>query len=306
MGYSAVMAGKATQRLFDEDFLSRLERLHLLAKRLAIGGRVGARRSRRMGDGLEFADHRDYSPGDDVRFVDWPYYARMEKLLLRLFHEHSEADVVILLDASGSMAPGGWGEKFDYARRTAAALAYVAMGGMERVLLQPFADDLPDPLHTPRNRGRIIPVLDFLAELAPAGQTDLAGCVERFLRRYRTPGTVLLLSDLLDCRDQLSDALARLTQGGFDVNVLHVYSAADAAPTLAGAMLLSGAESRERLSLDITDDVLAAYSRAWEAFRVGCERTCLSRGATYVAASTDMPFDQLVLSSLRRAGVLTG
>ncbi|MCK4601697.1 MAG: DUF58 domain-containing protein, partial [Phycisphaerae bacterium] len=122
------MAKKRTYEFFDEAFLARLERLHLIAKRMAARGPSGPRRSRRLGDGLEFADHRAYAPGDDIRFIDWPYYARMERLLLRLFHEHSESDVAILFDASASMAPGGVMEKFDYARRAAAALAYVAMG----------------------------------------------------------------------------------------------------------------------------------------------------------------------------------
>ncbi|RPI63335.1 MAG: DUF58 domain-containing protein, partial [Planctomycetaceae bacterium] len=83
------MTKRSRHAFVDERFLARLERLALIAKRLAAQG-VGPRRSRRLGDGLEFADHRDYSPGDDPRFIDWPYYARMEKLLLRLFHEHGE------------------------------------------------------------------------------------------------------------------------------------------------------------------------------------------------------------------------
>src|SRR5512140_2366958 len=95
----------------DEDFLARLERLHLVAKHVASRWSAGQRRSHRMGDGLEFADHRDYAGGDDIRFIDWPFYARMEKLLLRLFHEHSESDVAIMLDASGSMSPGAAVEK---------------------------------------------------------------------------------------------------------------------------------------------------------------------------------------------------
>ena len=132
------MAKRNRHEFFDEGFLARLERLHLAGKHVAARERGGSRRSRRVGDGLEFADHRAYAPGDDVRFIDWPYYARMEKLLLRLFHEHSESEVGILLDASGSMAPAGSREKFHYALRAAAALTFVAMGGLERVVIVPF------------------------------------------------------------------------------------------------------------------------------------------------------------------------
>jgi len=295
--------------LFDAAFLARLERLHLLAKRLAAGARAGQRRGKTIGDGLEFADHRDYAPGDDTRFIDWPYYARMGKLLLRLFHQHSEADVVVLLDASASMVAAGTGghsrEKFDYALRVAAALAYVAMGSMDRVTLQPYAENPAAPLRTGRNRGRIFEVLDYLAGLAPGGRTRLEDCARR-IAAGAEGGTLLLVTDLLDCERELSDALAGLSAAGFETTVLHVYSPADAAPRPAGPLLLHHAETDERMAVDATEDVTAAYARAWEAFAAGCERTCLSRGATYVAAGTDTPFEQLVLHSLRKAGVVSG
>jgi len=300
------MAQHPRRDLFDETFLARLERLHLIAKRLAFGASAGTRRSRRVGDGLEFADHRDYAPGDDIRFIDWPYYARMEKLLLRLFHEHSEADVVILLDTSGSMAPGGAREKFDYALCAAAALAYVAMGSLDRVIVQPFARELGQPLHTGRNRARILTVLDFLADLSPGETTRLGRCVERFVRSRDKGATVLLLGDLLDCEDDLSGSLAQLRQSGCDVLVLQVYGPADARPALGGSLLLREAETQKQMTLHVTEDLLESYRRSWDAFRAGCERTCLSRGATYVAAATDVPFEQLVLGALRRAGVLAG
>jgi uncharacterized protein (DUF58 family) len=302
----------------DEAFLSRLERLHLLAKRLAARGHPGQRRSRRLGDGLEFADHRDYAAGDDIRFIDWPYYARMEKLLLRLFHEHSEADVVLLLDTSASMAPGGdvrhaakaapggAMEKFNYARRAAAALAYVAMGSLERVILQPFADDLAEALRSARSRQQFLAVLDFLAALAPAGTTDLPACVQRFAKSRQAPATVVLISDLLDCSAALGGALRQLAGRGHDVTVLHVYGPRESSPSLAGALLLHDAETGGRLNVTVTEEVLASYRERFEAFASACERACVRQGCTYAAAPTEVPFDQLVLNTLRRAGVLGG
>lgn len=302
------MVGRTLHGFFDEQFLRCLERLHLLAKRLAARAPVGARASRRLGDGLEFADHRDYAPGDDIRFLDWPYYARMEKLLLRLFHQHSEADVSILLDCSASMAPGGAGEKFDYARRAAAALAYVAMGGLERVWIFPFSNTLGEPLRTGRNRGQIVEVLEFLSTLRPSGRTALRACADRFVGALsgeaRRPGPVLLLGDLLDCGDELSDSLSRLQLAGCDVTVLHVFSPHDADPRLAGPVLLRHAEQDAQLSIQATKDVLNAYRAAWKAFATTCEHACLARGATYVAAPTDAPLEQLILHAMRRAGVL--
>ena len=300
------MAKKRTYEFFDEAFLARLERLHLIAKRMAARGPSGPRRSRRLGDGLEFADHRAYAPGDDIRFIDWPYYARMERLLLRLFHEHSESDVAILFDASASMAPGGVMEKFDYARRAAAALAYVAMGSGQRAVLLPFAERLGPPERTGRNRAQVLDVLDYLAGVVPAGRTQLRRCVETFCRQCESAGTVLLVSDLLDCRDDMPDALGLLGQKNCDVIVLHLFSRSEAVPSLRGPMLLDQAETAQRMSVNVTDEVLANYRRCWQRFRTGCERACLSRGATYIAAPTDVPFERLVLMSLKKAGVIAG
>ncbi|MFP4053758.1 MAG: DUF58 domain-containing protein [Phycisphaerae bacterium] len=292
--------------IFDEAFLARLRRLRLIAKRLASRQQPGLRRSRRVGDGLEFADHRDYAPGDDLRFIDWPYYARMEKLLLRLFHEHSEADVAILLDTSASMAPGNGVEKFHYALRASAALAFLAMGGFDRVILQPFSDDLRPPLQCGRTKENILQVLDYLAAQEPGGTTNLTRSADRFARTLSEGATVLLVSDLLGCGNQLSDALAGLKARRADVTALHVYARADAAPDLHGPTLLEDAETGDRMTLEVSDELLAAYRRRWDAMQKALARACRSRGARFVAAATDEPLEQLVLTSLRRAGVLAG
>ena len=312
--------------LFDTDFLAKLERLHLIAKRISGGAAGGVRRSRRLGDGLEFADHRDYAPGDDTRFIDWPYYARMEKLLIRLFHEHSESTVVVALDCSGSMAPGGTSAKFDYARRTAAALTYVAMGALDRVVVAAFGGETGagDAFHAGRNRGQIVGVLDYLRGLSAAGPTRLAGGIKRLSQLARgrqgagsvapgagdSAGTILLISDLLDCSGDLDAALRQLQisdlAGRRDVTVIHLFSPADArGEALAkGPVMFQHAETDRRMSLWLTDEVLDAYRRKWGEFQDHCRKVCLSRGATYIPAPADMPFEQLILTTLKRAGVL--
>ena len=291
--------------VFDEEFLRRLEQLHLIAKRIAAGSPAGVRASRGLGAGMEFADHREYAPGDDPRFIDWPYYARMGKLLVRLFHEHSEAAVAVLVDCSGSMAPGGVGEKFDYARRAAAALAYVAMGSGQKVVLLPFAHELGQPWRTGRSREGIMAVLDHLGRLRPGGKTQLASCLDRFVRRYERPGAVLIVSDLLDCREGFSEALRMLDTRRCAVTAIHVHSPADAGEELAGSALLRDAESGREISLAITPAVRESYARAWSGFLTACRQGCSAAGVTYVEAPTTVPFDMLVLEALRRAGVLS-
>ncbi len=299
------MSHRSIHDYFDEDFLARLQGLHLIAKRLKGASPAAGRRGpRTLGDGLEFADHRAYSPGDDVRFLDWPYYARMEKLLLRLFHEHSESDVAILLDASGSMAPERGGRKFHHARRIAAAMAYVAMGGGRRVVIQPFGQELGKSMRCGRDRAKIHAVLEFLTGLSPAGPTDLRQCARRFDARTHDVGTVLLISDLLDSDESLSDALSLLANKKRQVVVLHVYSPGEADPPLGGSVRLRDAETGREMSLHITAALRRSYRRRWGDFCDRMEKTSRMHRAIYISAGSDLGFEKLILQTLRRSGVL--
>ena len=290
--------------LFDKEFLDRLQRLHLIAKRLAGRGTFGQRRSLGLGDGLELADHRPYAPGDDMRYVDWPYYGRMEKLLLRLFHEHSEAAVTILLDRSGSMRLGQGISKFDYARRAAGALAYVAMGGLDRVRIAPFADRLDPPLNAGRNRRNIFGVLDYLLDLTAGGETGLAEAVTDLSRRHVTSGdTVVLISDLLGCGDGLSTAVRQLAAAGAETVVVQVVSPADASPPASGEVLLQDAETSRRLQVNVTDYMKESYRSQWDSFYSACLTSCAAR-AIHIPARTDQPLDRLILHALGRAGLV--
>jgi uncharacterized protein (DUF58 family) len=290
--------------LFDSRFLARIEHLRLISKRLAARGPAARRRGLRLGDGLEFADHRDYARGDDTRYIDWPYYGRMEKLLLRMFHEHSEGVVTILLDASSSMRLGDRKGKFHYAIRASAALAYVAMGGLERVRIAPFADRLGEAFFTGRNRGQIVQVLDFLAGCRAEGTTRLAAATTELVSRSVRPGDmVFLISDLLGCEDELDEAMARLRLAGATAVVIHVIDSADAQPPAAGAIDLEDIESHLVRSISLTSDGADRYRQSWEAFLEGCRRMCMARGGVYLAAETQHPLDRLILHALRQAGV---
>jgi uncharacterized protein (DUF58 family) len=287
---------------FDSAFLARLESLHLAAKRAALHSATGMRRTRRVGDGLEFADHRGYVPGDDVRFIDWPYFARMERLMVRLFHEHSEADVAILIDTSSSMDTGT-GNKLRYALRAAAALAYVAMGTHERVVLQPFSNALGESLRTGRSRAQVLRVVQFLSGVAPGGRTRLAESVREFSRSH-SPATVILISDLLDCEGDLPASLKQLRTRGHEVMVLHLFEPSDARPEFEGPMRLRDAERERWVNVDATPQLLAGYVERWDQFQRRCESQCAQHEAVYAASGTDVPFERLILQVLCNAGVL--
>ncbi|MBN1553988.1 MAG: DUF58 domain-containing protein [Phycisphaerae bacterium] len=294
------MAGRS---YFDSAFLRRLEGLHLLAKRLADRAPAGGRMSRALGDGLEFVDHRAYTPGDDVRFLDWRYFGRLEKLLVRLFHHHNETDVAILLDTSASMTAGGW-EKFDCARRVAAALSYIAVGGGRRVIVQPFAETLGRSVLSARDRAKILPLLEFLDTLQPAGATALETCARTFLRQRRNIGTLFLISDLLDAENDLPRALDHWNPARRDVVVLHTFSRLDASGAPTGATQLQHAETDAFLRLNVTEALRQRHAAAWRDSCANLDHTCRCRQALFVSLPAEAPFEKLLLQTLRRAGVV--
>src|SRR5262249_10171018 len=167
-------AAPRKQDLFDEEFLKKLEYLAIVSRKVFAGKVRAERRSRKVGAGVEFADHRDYAPGDDIRYLDWNLFGRMERLLLRLFEEEEDLHVYLLCDASGSMRTGH-PPKLEYASKVAAALAYVTLSNLDRVSIVPFGgDERRDPLPPARGKGRIFKVFQFLREVEAHGSTHLA------------------------------------------------------------------------------------------------------------------------------------
>lgn len=303
--YYSIVSHRSLHDYFDDEFLARLRGLYLVAKRGGASPAGNRGRSCALGDGLEFGDYRAYAPGDDVRFLDWPYYARMEKLLVRLFCEHSESDVAILLDTSGSMSPARKNQKFHHARRIAAVMAYVAMGSGRCVVLQQFGREGSGSMRCGRDRTRIPAVLSFLTDLSPTGGTDLRQCARRFAARTHGVGVVLLISDLLDSDESLSDALSLLGRKRRQVVVLHVHSPGESDPPVGGAVRLRDAETGREISLHVTAQLRRSYRRRWRDFCDRVEKTSHLHGAIYVSAGSDLPFEKLILQTLRRSGVLS-
>ena len=187
--------------LFDGDFLKKLEYLSLVSRRVFRGQLLAQRRTMQLGGGIEFADHREYAPGDDFRYIDWNVYARHDELLLKRFQEEEDLHVFILIDCSASMSVGS-PPKFDYARRVAAAaLAYIALADLDRVAVVAFAGDVVADFPLTRGKARILSLLKFLEQLPAQGTlTDLKRSAQSFVHRMQglRRGLVVVVSDLFD------------------------------------------------------------------------------------------------------------
>jgi uncharacterized protein (DUF58 family) len=295
-------ATRGADDLFDEAFQQRLEYLALVSRRVFAGRQRAERRSKRIGSGIEFADYRQYTPGDDIRQLDWNVYGRMGRLLLRLFEEEEDLSVYILLDCSASMG-FGTPSKLNYAKQLAAALAYVGLSHLDRVSIHAFAEGGAQRLAPARGRHRVFKVFQFLRGLEASGGTHLAEGLRSFAARTKRRGVAILISDLFDPHG-FEDGINQLRFARFETYVLQLVSEAELAPRLHGEVELLDAESGELVRVTVTPAVLERYARELATYRQRIEQFCKSKQVPLFSLDVATPPDAAVLHVLRRGGMV--
>ncbi len=291
--------------LLSADFMHKLDRLDVLSRKILAGKLQGERRSKRRGQSVEFADYRPYVAGDDLRFIDWNLYARLDRLFLRLFMEEEDLSVSVLLDVSGSM---DWGDpnKLRYAKRLAAALGYIGLANYNRVHLFSFADTLVDRLPNLRGRRPIPQLLEFLRNQYVREAGHLTAVCKRFALMQRNKGVVILLSDFLDKGD-LSEALRYLAGDRYDVYVIQLLAPQEVDPTkgdLGGDLRLTDCEDGQVTEISVSPALIKRYQANLQAFCQHVKQQCQRRGIAYMLSDTSIPFETLVLQYLRQKGLL--
>lgn len=303
--------------LFDEAFLRRLERLSYRTAPTLRGGTLGERRSRNLRPSLDFSDHRPYSTGDDLRYVDWQVYARHEELFVKLGETTQSVHIHILLDRSRSVAWSPWqkpkASKWDAARRLAGALGYLALAGGERLTITPFAVDLDESFGPTRGKRQVIAALRFLSEVTPAaadGESDLARSLKSYAKRYAPGGVLILISDLLDTAVEgptgawLAEGLNYLAPPRWQVMVMHVLSEEEIDPPLQGDVELRDVETGRRLPFRLNERTVNQYRQRAQQWLSRVESVCAQRRATYARVMAEWPFEQAVVPYLRQRGVV--
>jgi uncharacterized protein (DUF58 family) len=274
--------------LFDDEFLQKLEYLNLIAKRLVFGRQQAHRQSVKKGASIEFKDYRSY--------------ARLDELVIKLFRQEEELDLWLLLDSSGSM-DFGEPNKFDHARRIAAALAYIGMCNMDSAGVVPFAAELLPGRQRLRGRGKIFELMEFLTDLAAQGRTELSRATRAFVSRVRRPGLVVILSDFYG----LAGAQRAIDQLRFfkhQIYVIQVASPWELDPPLRGELRLVDTESAEHEDLIVSDSVLRKYRRAFDGFAVELRRYSMRYSIGYSLTRSDAAFDDFIRSVLQRGGLV--
>lgn len=284
--------------LFDGDFLRKLERLEWLARKSLRGLPRGERATARRGRGLEFNDFRRYQPGDDFRYIDWNIFSRLDRLVMKLYTSEEDLTLRIVLDCSASMGFGA-PRKFDYARRLAAALGFIGLHNLDRVLLATFSD-APGPHLAPlKTRRQLATLFDFLLELRCGRETRLGASLRELAASAPSAELVVLISDLLGS-DDLEAGLDAFRHRGHDVVVLQVLSEEEIAPPLDGALQLVDAESGRALRVTVDAPLRALYQQRLDARLDGIAKCCRRSAIEYLRTSTAIAFEEVVLRYLRR------
>ena len=290
------------------ELLAKLELLRIATRRVHSGRYAARTRSRRLGAGIDFADHRSYTPGDDLKYVDWTLYGRLDQLMIRLSEEETELNVHLLVDVSRSMdldvGEGTADPKSRVAREVATALSYVALSNLDQVHIWPFAGELGRPLRPPRRRASVVRVWEFLKSQELQAGTDIPGAVKRMLQLTRARGVAILISDLPG--DAWRASVERLLHERFDVGIVHLSAPGEIDLPLKDERFdLVDGETGEVLH-GVTRDQVEALRKAGRKERRDIKAFCRRRGIPLVQTTTGEPTDleHLVLTLLRGRGLL--
>ncbi len=288
--------------LLDPKFMARLDALDVLSRKILQGKLQGERRSKRRGQSVEFADHRPYVVGDDLRFVDWNIYGRLEQLFLKLFLEEQDLTVHILADASASMSMGE-PSKARFVKRLAAALGYVSLVNSNRLTISLFADGVRRQLPHMRGRSYLPQMADMLLTTDCEGFSDFEKACQDTATGRIGSGITIVISDFL-FKQGYEDALRRLIGAQYDLYVIQVLSPQEIAPEMAGDLKLLDIEDADAAEITVSPALIKYYKKNLAAYCQELSDFCVRRGAAYVRTNSADSVESLVLNYLRRIRLL--
>src|SRR5580698_6754922 len=288
--------------LLSPAFMARLDQLDIMSRKLLAGKMKGERRSKRRGQSVEFADYRNYSIGDDLRFIDWNIYARLDRLFLKLFLEEEDLSLYILMDISKS-CDYGTPNKALYLKQVAAALGYIGLVNYNRVHISAMSDGIVADTGPMRGRRKVAQMIDFVAKLKPSGASHFAEACKRFALTHRHKGVCVVLSDFF-VKEGFEQGLRYVAGGKYDLFCVQVLAPQEIEPDLTGDLKLKDVEDDDLAEVSITQPLLARYKKNLNAYCLSLKDYLTRRGGTYLFSSTAVPFDTLVLNYLRERGLL--
>lgn len=288
--------------LLSGELMAKLDRLDIVSRKIFLGKLKGERRSKRRGQSVEFADYRNYVVGDDLRFVDWNIYGRLDRLFLKLFLEEEDLCLHVIFDTSASMAEGE-PPKLLAVKRLAAALGYIGLVNNNRVTVTAFADGIVAQKANLRGRHRLAELATLLLATEAQGMTEFEQTARQIALTRQGKGVAIVLSDFL-MKEGYEQGLRYLLGNRYDLYALQVLSPQELNPDLTGDLKLVDVEDDDTAEITVSAPLIKRYKATVQAYCGQLQEFCTRRGMTYLPASSATPVDSLVLNYLRRRGLI--
>ena len=290
-------AAQITPLLGNRD-LDRLARLRLNAARRFTNRARGEHFASKGGTSTEFCDYRDYAPGDDVRFVDWNIFARIERPYLKQFHHEEELHVAVILDASNSMQ---FEDKYALGLKLATALGVVGLRGQEKVSATIVGGSKIQRLQPSSGRKSMRKLFGFLENIEAGGTQAFDYGIEAFLRRHHGRGLAILISDFLSAED-FQRPFNLLNGAGLEIFALQILGPSEMSPELAGDLRFVDSETMGTLDITSAGDLLALYQEYREGHAARLAELCRQRNGRFLSVNAAEPFETVMFDTLRRRG----
>ena len=292
--------------LLDSRLMAKLDAIDVVSRKIFSGKVQGERRSKRRGQSIDFADFRPYVHGDDLRFVDWNIFGRLDRLFLKMFLEEEDLSLIIALDTSASMRAGN-PDAFDYARKVAMALAYVGLVNQHRVSLVGFSQGQIERASNLRGRRKAADVASWLLRREPAGASGFEEAMRLVGTTRVGRGVMVVLSDFL-FHEGFEKGLGMVAGRGFDVYALQVLAPQVVDPSreggVSGDLLLVDSETQAETEITVTPELLRIYKERLDRLCGSLRAYCTRRDMVHLVVETSTPVETLMLEYLRRRGML--
>ncbi len=288
--------------LLEPSFLNKLEKLHILSRKIKRGSIKGERMSPKKGKSVEFSDHREYTLGDELRTIDWNIYGRLNRLFVKLFREEEELILYLLIDSSNSMAFGN-PPKLDFAKKIALSLSYIALSDYDRVSISIGGSGLLDYKYPLRGRKQIFKLIEYISQITPKGGTSISKFLYDFAVFQKRAGFVVVISDFLDPSDFFKE-ISRLIYQKNELFLIQVLDKEELNPSILGDVELIDVEGLWRKELSIDGKLLSNYKKRIASFCDNIKSFCYSQGASYILCPTYVPFEDIVLEFFLKGRLL--
>lgn len=296
---------KALDELLPSQLIARLDPLDLTSRKVFFGKLKGERRSKKRGQSVEFADHRAYVVGDDLRHIDWNIYARLDSLFLKLFLEEEDLALHVVIDASESSDCGNPG-KFLFMQKAAMAMGYVGLVNLNRVAATAMGDaegGIVGSIRDLRGRRRVHELARWMCSIEPRGAFSFRQAAERIAMTRRGKGVMLVFSDFF-FKEGFETGLKLLKGHGYDVMCVQVLSPQEVEPDIVGDLRLRDVEDADLAEVTVSAPLLKRYKANLAAYCDSLREFCARREMQLLTVKSDTPIETLVLDYLRKRGVV--